>query len=159
MASSSTVASPSNVSRPDQQQNFSPDAATVIPESTNCLTPADPPPPPTPAAPLVKRSYSNVVQHNSTTRLQFDLNRKAKKTFHEDECGTMRKVSYFKGDPEVERNDPIFVVNHDDALDRGLIVTKKVQEQNVGNKDKELASENNNRPKQELIDSNIMMEK
>ncbi|KAK4421417.1 hypothetical protein Salat_2092200, partial [Sesamum alatum] len=85
--------------RSEQQKNFSPESARVIPESTNCPTPADPRPPPTLAAPPVKRSYSDVVQHNSTTSLQFDPNHAAKKTFHEDECGTMGKISFFKGDP------------------------------------------------------------
>ncbi|KAK4415459.1 hypothetical protein Salat_2653300 [Sesamum alatum] len=81
MASTSTLASASDVGRPyfNQQQKF--DAATMLPNSANCPAPADPPPPPppTPATPLVKRSYSNVVQHNSTTSLQFDPNRAAKK--------------------------------------------------------------------------------
>ncbi|KAK4422837.1 hypothetical protein Salat_1866300 [Sesamum alatum] len=94
-----------------------------------------PPTAPTPAAPPVKRSYANVVQHNSTTSFQFDPNRAAKKTFCEDECGAMGKVSSFKGDP-----------------------AKKVQEQNIGNKDKEFASVDNDRPEQELTEGNITME-
>ncbi|KAK4438655.1 hypothetical protein Salat_0200000 [Sesamum alatum] len=60
---------------------------------------------------------------------------------------------------EVELNDPISVVNHDDALARGLTVAKNVQEQNIGNKDKELASMDNNRPEQNLTEGNITMEK
>ncbi|KAK4412374.1 hypothetical protein Salat_2884300 [Sesamum alatum] len=96
MASSLTAGSPSGVGRHVQQHNIFPDAATVIPEFVNCPKPMDPPPPPTPAAPPMKRSCSNVVQHNSTTSLQFDLNRAAKKIFREDECGAMGKLRRYR---------------------------------------------------------------
>ncbi|KAK4412431.1 protein NUCLEAR FUSION defective [Sesamum alatum] len=43
MASSSTAGPSSNIGHPDQQQNISPDATTVIPETIKCPKPADPP--------------------------------------------------------------------------------------------------------------------
>ncbi|KAK4415553.1 hypothetical protein Salat_2662700 [Sesamum alatum] len=103
-----------------------------------------------------EKKLLNVVQHNSkpaynlirTVRLRSHSAKTnvepwvrsplSKETQATKSWKRQRQKVMFK---EVEHNDPIFVVNHDDALVRGLIVAEKVQEQNIGNKDKELASE------------------
>ncbi|KAK4425810.1 hypothetical protein Salat_1775000 [Sesamum alatum] len=94
------------------------DANSVI------LPPLDPPPLPTIAAPMVKKSYSIVVQQNSGAHLQFDPARAAKKTFNYEAGASMGRIASFRGEPAKSANRTVSIPMEDPVLgkNKGKIV-------------------------------------